>query len=88
MTQWSLDGKVVLITGGARGIGAATAAELSRRGASVVLADVDERALAETIQRIRGSSTVVLDVTDYPACEKAVATTLPKMMVAGQPQRS
>lgn len=76
MTQWSLDGKVALITGGARGIGAATAAELSRRGATVVLADVDEQALATTTERIAGSSSVVLDVTDYQACEKAVATTL------------
>jgi 3-oxoacyl-[acyl-carrier protein] reductase len=36
-----LDGRVALITGGARGIGAATAERLSAEGASVVVADLD-----------------------------------------------
>jgi NAD(P)-dependent dehydrogenase (short-subunit alcohol dehydrogenase family) len=76
MTHWTLDGKVVLITGGARGIGAATAAELSRRRARVVLADVDEKALVETEATIAHASSVVLDVTDYDACERAVAETV------------
>ena len=38
-----LDGAVVLVTGGANGIGAMAAGRLAARGARVVVADVDER---------------------------------------------
>jgi NAD(P)-dependent dehydrogenase (short-subunit alcohol dehydrogenase family) len=75
--RWQLSDKVVLITGGARGIGFAVAGELARRGALPVLADVDEPALARAAERIGGDvQTVPLDVTDYPACEAAVAAAL------------
>lgn len=70
--RWPLDGKVILITGGARGIGLATAAELARRGAVPVLADVDEPALADAARQLE-VQTIVVDVTDYAACEGAVA---------------
>ena len=47
-----LQGKTAVITGsgGARSIGRATAAGLAREGCKVVLADVDETALKETVQ--------------------------------------
>jgi rhamnulose-1-phosphate aldolase/alcohol dehydrogenase len=43
----ALAGQIALVTGGAGGIGRATAARLLREGACVVLADIDEAALAK-----------------------------------------
>jgi NAD(P)-dependent dehydrogenase (short-subunit alcohol dehydrogenase family) len=61
----SLSGKVVAITGGARGIGKATATALVRKGCRVAIGDVD-LALAEETAASLGGGTVALtlDVTD------------------------
>jgi NAD(P)-dependent dehydrogenase (short-subunit alcohol dehydrogenase family) len=57
------NGAVVCVTGGARGIGKATAEVLGRRGARVWIGDLDEAAAAETADRI-GARSMHLDVTD------------------------
>jgi NAD(P)-dependent dehydrogenase (short-subunit alcohol dehydrogenase family) len=48
-----LAGKVAIVTGGAGGIGAATAHELAREGAAVAVVDIDEAKAAEVADEIR-----------------------------------
>jgi NAD(P)-dependent dehydrogenase (short-subunit alcohol dehydrogenase family) len=64
----SLSGKVAVVTGGGRGIGAATAAALVAKGARVAIGDVDLETAQATAERL-GSGTIAryLDVTDRPA---------------------
>lgn len=72
--NWDLQGKVVLVTGGAGGIGLGTARELRRRGAVPVLADVSAAALDAVPDDVApAADRLVVDVTDYAACERAVA---------------
>ena len=66
------EGKTALVTGGAKGIGAATATRLASEGASVVVADFDEAAAAETAERIGGRA-IRCDVTSRADVEAAVA---------------
>jgi len=65
------EGKIALVTGGARGIGAATARRLAAEGATVVVADFDEVAARETAQAIDGHA-VRCDVTSRSDVEAAV----------------
>lgn len=61
----SLAGKVVAITGGGRGIGAATAAVLVQAGARVALGDLDVETAKRTADRLGEAAVALpLDVTD------------------------
>ncbi len=72
-----LQGQVVLVTGAASGIGAATTLELLHRGALPVLVDCDAEPLARMAERCGpGTLHLVVDVTDLAAMEHAVAQTL------------
>ncbi|MGO8947805.1 MAG: 3-oxoacyl-ACP reductase FabG [Ktedonobacterales bacterium] len=71
-----LDGRVALITGAARGIGAATAQRLATEGAQVALADVDEegcqRVAAEISQAGSEALPLACDVSDGGAVRRTV----------------
>ncbi|MGE2723638.1 SDR family NAD(P)-dependent oxidoreductase [Mycolicibacterium pulveris] len=62
----NFDGRATVITGGASGIGFATAREFARRGARIMLADIDQTALDDAVAALRGDGVdahgVVCDV--------------------------
>jgi len=67
-----LKGKRVLITGGARGIGAATAKRFLEEGARVVVLDCDEEGLRRIKDRLPSlSGTICADVSDDDAVARA-----------------
>jgi NAD(P)-dependent dehydrogenase (short-subunit alcohol dehydrogenase family) len=72
----SLSGRVAAITGGARGIGRATAQALTRKGARVAIGDLD-LALAERTAEVIGGAALALglDVTDRSSFELFLAQT-------------
>jgi NAD(P)-dependent dehydrogenase (short-subunit alcohol dehydrogenase family) len=75
--RYNLDGKVVLVTGGARGIGFATASQLHERGASLVLVDLDRTEAEEAAERVGEHAIgIAADVTDEGALMAAVAETV------------
>ena len=75
-----LEGKVAVITGASRGIGAATARAFSAAGASVALAARDQAALAALADELstngNGAIAVPTDVGDTAAVERLVAQTV------------
>ncbi|WP_028057417.1 SDR family oxidoreductase [Candidatus Solirubrobacter pratensis] len=63
----SLNGKVAVVTGGARGIGNAIAHALAREGAVVAIGDLDRAAAEAAAAQLGGRSLgLALDVTDRP----------------------
>ena len=66
----SLSGRVAIVTGGASGLGAATARMLRRAGAQVALLDRDVEALTDAAASIDGFP-FAADVVDGPSIEQA-----------------
>ncbi|GAB3211865.1 short-chain dehydrogenase/reductase [Nocardia tengchongensis] len=70
--RYSVNGKVVLITGAGQGIGRELAAILSRRGARVIVADIDAATAKSTALEL-GADGVVADVADRDRMAAVVA---------------
>jgi 2-hydroxycyclohexanecarboxyl-CoA dehydrogenase len=71
----TLDGRVAVVTGAGRGIGAAIAAELAGAGARVAVWDVDAATAKETAGRLGDRALGLdVDVTDRAALERGLAT--------------
>ncbi|GIE78370.1 3-oxoacyl-ACP reductase [Actinoplanes philippinensis] len=68
--------RVAIVTGAARGIGAATAIQFAREGASVAVLDLDEQACAEVVDRIKASGGTAIafgcDVADEAQVDAVV----------------
>jgi NAD(P)-dependent dehydrogenase (short-subunit alcohol dehydrogenase family) len=79
MNQIDLEGRVVVITGGARGIGYAVAQRALRSGAQVALWDIDSERLERSkkeIEALGTVSTATVELTDEASIDKAVAATV------------
>ncbi len=75
-----LDGKTIIVTGAAQGIGAAYARGLAEEGANVVVNDIgDPSALVEEITKNGGAATgIIADVTDKGQIADMISQTVEK----------
>src|SRR5205809_2166664 len=76
----AFDGKVVVVTGGALGIGRACAIEFAREGARVTIADTNASAGQSTLETIQAGGgqghLVVGDVAKANECQRVVRETV------------
>src|SRR5687767_13483487 len=76
MTVAETDSRVAIVTGAARGIGAAVATRLAQDGMAVALLDLNEESCSEAVEKIKASGgtaiAVGVDVSDSAAVEAAV----------------
>lgn len=71
--SFRLENKIALVTGGASGIGAATARELTRAGAHVLIADLNLPAAQALAAELPNAKAVAMDVTDSASIAVAFA---------------
>jgi NAD(P)-dependent dehydrogenase (short-subunit alcohol dehydrogenase family) len=69
-----LDGRIALVTGGARGIGAAIAQRLSDEGATVVISDIDKAEAKSFAATLKNCHAQGVDIGDADSVSKLSAT--------------
>jgi NAD(P)-dependent dehydrogenase (short-subunit alcohol dehydrogenase family) len=77
-----LDGKAALVTGGASGIGRATALAMSREGARVAVSDRAEAGVAETVSLINSAGGQAIAITGDVTRETDVAAMVARTVTA------
>ncbi len=79
----SFEGKTVLVTGGARGLGRSVAIAFAQQGAKVAVADLDEPTALQTTSTIsnlnRNTCLIVVDLCDDESAKRAVHQTVKQL---------
>lgn len=76
MNRIDLDGRVAVITGGAGGIGLATARRMQDSGARIALWDREQEALDAAVRALPAAAAFVVDVTDEASVDRATAAVI------------
>jgi len=81
MSVYHVTGKVILITGAARGIGNAMARQLRDKGAKIVVVDLHQEDVDRAVEQLGGEEVAIgfaADVTDRGAMQRVVAQSVEK----------
>lgn len=74
----NLTGKVIVITGGSSGLGAAMVKRFDEEGSSVVIADIDDKAGKKLAESLKDGLYIHCDVTDAESVKELIETTVEK----------